>query len=163
MFDRIEKYLNDIDGYYKHIENEIYECSQDKKLCYVCHEPPKRIRERYPESNIIQILPTVDVLEYYFNRHLQTSMLFPLQVNIHKRPGRTKFLNDYYWEHHNYSLKDKDHCLMNFYKKDMNINEVIEMEWKKQSSLYYQNIQESCYANKTIMFDNEENLFKDQI
>jgi hypothetical protein len=160
MFDRIENYLTNIDSYYNLIKDEIHECSQDKKICYVCHEPPKRIRERYPDSQIIQILPSADRLEFYFNRHLQTSMLFPLQVGIHKRPGRKELLNDLYWDHYNYSLKDDDHCLMNFYKQKMDIKQVIEMEWEKQKSLYKKNRKEMSYADKTIIFYDENSLFK---
>jgi hypothetical protein len=49
---------------------------------------------------------------------------------------------------------------MNFYKQKMDIKQVIGMEWEKQKSLYQKNKKEMSYADKTIIFYDENSLFK---
>jgi len=162
-FDRIENFLNDINGYYKFIESEIYSYSENKKICYICHEIPSNIRKRYPNCFIIQLLPYDSELNKFIKRHMETSMLFPLQNKIHLIPGREKFLNNYYWEQVNYVKNNPDkNCLLDFYQKKFSktSKEIEKIEFDKQKELYNKQLKNKSEADISLFFYNKNDLYE---
>jgi len=161
LFDRIESFLLDLDAYYNLIEEEIFNISQGKRLIYVCHETPKNIRKRYPDADIIQILPRESCIEDVIDRHMKTHMKYPLQKNIHNLPGRKPLLNKEYWNQQSWIENNKPNdCLIN-YRMDkfcISASEVIKLEIENQKKLYIQHMLDSKYADKSIVIENVSTL-----
>jgi hypothetical protein len=122
LFDRIEPFLTDINQYYFLIQEEITLISREKKLVYTCHEDPKIIRNRFPDSEIIVLIPQKTQLKSILDRHFLTYMNFHVQQNLHKLSGRSSLLNNDYWNMVNWANKNKQcpsilNYKMNFYNK----------------------------------------------
>ena len=161
LFDRIEPFLNNVELYYNTIESEIYDCTKGKRLVYTCHTDPKSIKERYPDCLVYQILPTEENKLEYFNRHMETAMLFPLQTNIHKMDNRQDLLNADYWERENYVKHNKSHLnsLKEFYMhKGFTKEQLYQKEYNEQTELYDIHMSTTSYADETIIFSSKQDL-----
>ena len=147
--------------YYKTIESEIYNCTKGKRLVYTCHTDPKSIKERYPNCLVYQILPTEETKLEYFNRHMETAMLFPLQTNIHKMDNRQDLLNDDYWERENYVKHNNSHLnsLIEYYMhKGFTKEQLRQKEYNEQTKLYDIHMSTTSYADETIIFSSKQDL-----
>lgn len=161
MFDRIDSFLIDKKAYYNLIEPEIYKISQGKKLVYVCHETPDKIRDRYPKLKIIQILPTEKCLINVIDRHMKTHMIYPLQENLHRLSGRKNLLNDEYWNQQHWITNNKNkNTLLDYLadKHDTSIENIIQREQQFQKDLYQEHLKNSKYADKSIIIDDVKQL-----
>lgn len=164
LFDRIDEFLKEdsVDNYYDLAKSEINTLSQGKKLIYVCHETPKNIKIKFPEANVIQILPTENILENVIERHMNTHMEYPIQSKLHKLPMRDAMLNELYWSMRDWARDNKNASLKNFraYYLNKTVEEVIFEERETQRKLYKEQLESTKYADNSLIEENKLTAFE---
>lgn len=166
LFDRIETFLLDKEKYYSLVLDEINLLSKGKCLVYVCHETPKKIKSRFPQSKVIQILPPEQLLEQIIERHMETHMLYPLQDNLHSLSNRKDLLNDLYWNQLAWIEKNQSrNNTINFRCDTLNKfkDQVVTEESMFQKELYMQQLASRKDADVSFILENvNEGLEKSQ-
>jgi hypothetical protein len=163
LFDRIDSLINNEPAYYNLASNEIKLISQEKKLVYVCHDTPDQIKKKFPDSTVIQILPTKNILDSVIDRHMRTHMVYPVQAGLHNLPGRINLLNDLYWAQDAWS---KENSLKNtvinfrsfFYKKS--IDQITTEERSFQKDLYIRQLETLQNADVSMIVETVEEALK---
>lgn len=158
LFDRIESLVTDLDSYYKIASAEIKNLSQGKKLVYVCHDTPKHIKERFPKSTVIQILPTQNILENVIDRHMATHMEYPVQGGLHHIDNREHLLNEFYWSMDRWKRTSTHPSLTNFraFYYNKSVEEITNDERNFQRELYTKQLETTGYADVSVIVETVE-------
>jgi hypothetical protein len=158
LFDRIENLISDKELYYSIAEKEIKDLSLGKQLVYVCHEIPSVIKNRFPKSTVIQILPTRNILENVIDRHMITHMEYPVQSGIHNLPGRKNLMNEYYWSLDEWSKINLENSLINFrsYYQKKSLEEIKYEERVYQRQLYEDQLSDTNCADISMVVETVE-------
>jgi hypothetical protein len=159
LFDRIESLLLDTEKYYSLISSEIEKLSQGKKLVYVCHDTPEKIKNRFPKSTVIQILPTENILDTVIDRHMITHMMYPVQQGLHNLQGRRELLNELYWTQTQWAEENElDNTVINFqsFLHGVSVDEIKIKEREAQKKLYNKQLENSYPADISMIVETVE-------
>lgn len=159
LFDRISPLINDITTYYNLARGEIASISQGKRLVYVCHDTPEQIKEHFPNATVVQILPTENILDSVIDRHMITHMMYPVQVGLHKLPGRHELLNDLYWVQNDWAKKNQsNNTVINFksFLYEKTVDQITSEERNYQKELYIKQLNTTHYADISMIVETVE-------